>query len=269
MGFVIATKQGACDDVLKALEAAKLVDALIHRPDEQEVLKDEHVLLLSWPHIVQAQVIEAQKAVLNVHNSLLPRYRGRHAFAWALINGERFVGFTLHEVTCEIDAGPIYSQLPMEVSATDDINTLSARGWATLKLWLPGQLNRVLEGSLRPTPQDESRATYYPRRNPEDGRIVWSHSAESIRNLARALRPPYTPGAFFEWEGNRYHVDRAEAEYRGWTQPPGSVLEVDREGSVVLIGCGDGQVRCHLVSAALPLARGTMLVAYPPNEGLP
>jgi methionyl-tRNA formyltransferase len=202
--------------------------------------------------------------VLNVHNSLLPKYRGRHAFTWALINGEPTVGFSLHGVDAGVDTGPIFAQVPIAVGHDDDINTLFERGWAILAEWLPEQLELFENGLLRPVPQEEAAATTFRARMPKDGEIGWAASRSVIRNFVRALRPPYTPGAFFVYEGMKHHVDQvlpvAKTEK---SLVPGRVREVSRADGRLLVECGDGVLWAQVVGAQLGTAAplpGALLV---------
>lgn len=186
-------------------------------------------------------------AALNLHGSLLPAYRGRAPVNWVLVNGERRTGVTLHHMIAEADAGDIVAQVPIEIGPEDTALTLYQRvvkeGVDLLLEWYPA----VLAGTAPRIPQDPARATLWPRRGPEDGRVEWGWSAERIANMIRAVTHPY-PGAFVA-DGPRRLFLWAGSEVRGFAGPlpgtaPGTLLDVRRgEGIVVVAGKGALLVR--------------------------
>lgn len=183
-------------------------------------------------------------AALNLHGSLLPAYRGRAPINWVLVNGERRTGVTLHHMTAEADAGDIVAQVPIEIEPDDTAASLYQRvvkeGVDLLLEWYP----QVLAGTAPRQPQDSARASLWPRRRPEDGRIQWQWPAERIANMIRAVTHPY-PGAFaghgagrlLLWGGMALADATASA-------PPGTLLEVrPSQGMVVATGRGRLLVR--------------------------
>jgi methionyl-tRNA formyltransferase len=235
-------------ELVALLQACGIVGRVVRTESEVRELAGETVLVMNWLKRIRPEVIQRNRILLNLHNSLLPRYRGRHAFAWALIHGEREVGYTLHAIDEGFDTGPIYAQRSFPVGADDDINDVFASGHRVLKTWLPDVLQRFDAGLLTPAPQDERLASYYHPRTPEDGRIAWTQPGHAIRNLVRALRSPYTPGAFFQAAGCTYHVDRCSIDPNGSRYPPGLVLDCDVASNTVQVACGDGILRLVLVS---------------------
>lgn len=144
---------------------------------------------------------------INLHGGLLPAYRGANPIQWALIRNEREAGVTMHVLSEEIDAGPIFAQRRVPVAFADtwlDVQRKIADATDTL---LADTLPGVLAGTAVPKPQDESRARYYRRRRPEDGRFDWSWRILDIYNLIRALVAPH-PGAFVDECGARRVFDR-------------------------------------------------------------
>src|SRR5437773_460429 len=134
-------------------------------------------------------------AALNLHGSLLPAYRGRAPVNWVLVNGERRTGVTLHHMAGEADAGDIVAQQAIDIESDDTAFTLYKRmvkiGVELLLDAYPG----VLAGTAQRIPQDPARATVFPRRRPEDGRVEWTWPAARIANMIRAVTHPY-PGTF-------------------------------------------------------------------------
>ena len=250
--------------LISILLARGIVSRVIGTEAEVRELRGQRALVMNWLGRIPPEVIRRNRILLNLHNSLLPRYRGRHAFAWAIINDERKVGWTLHAMDEHFDAGPIYAQCEVPVGPEDDVNDVFAHAHQAVRTWLPDALELFDAGLLTPTPQDERLATYYRARTEEDGRIEWGQPGHAIRNLVRAVRPPYTPGAFFRVDGRTFHVDRCSVEKDRTRHAPGLVLDRDVDGNAVRVACGDGIVRLLLASrpgapGAVDLGSGTLL----------
>jgi methionyl-tRNA formyltransferase len=205
------------------------------------------IVMISYPHIVPEDYLKVH-IFLNVHNSLLPKYRGLHAFTWAIINGEDKLGYTLHLVGSGIDNGPIINQVEFEIDFSDDINSVFKRAQSVLFKWLDIQLHNLdLSVINDAVPQDDDLATYVCKRRITDSQICWGKSAFNIHNLIRAVAPPYTEGAFSRFreksiffpESNIYN----NSNYIGVN---GQVINVENDGSV-LIKCGSGILRIKKV----------------------
>lgn len=180
-------------------------------------------------------------AALNLHGSLLPAYRGRAPVNWVLVNGERRTGVTLHHMIAEVDAGDIVAQVPIEIGPEDTALTLYQRvvkeGVDLLLEWYPA----VLAGTAPRSPQDPARATLWPRRGPEDGRVEWGWPAERIANMIRAVTHPYPgafvgngPGRLFLWSG-------VAAPEVGPPAVPGTLLAL-RPGEGIVVATGRGSL---------------------------
>lgn len=235
-------------ELMALLVRRGIATRIVRTQSELDALSDRRILLMSWLKRVRPEVIERNRVMLNLHNSLLPYYRGRHAFAWALIHGEPRVGYTLHAIDGGFDTGPIYAQHAFAVAPEDDINDVFDHGHAVVRSWLPDTLERFDAGLLRPMRQVSHLGSYYPARSDADGRIDWNAPGEAIRNLVRALRPPYTAGAFFTAEGRVFRVECCLPEPRGIAETPGLLLEREPERNAVRVACADGSVRLALFS---------------------
>ncbi|MGB8599034.1 MAG: formyltransferase family protein, partial [Burkholderiales bacterium] len=144
----------------------------------------------------------------NMHGSLLPQYRGRAPVNWAIINGERQTGATLHRMNEKPDNGEIVDQqavpiLPDDI-AVDVFNKVTAAAEITLDRCLPA----LLDGSAILRKQELSLGKYYGGRKAEDGRIDWRNSAQQIHDLIRAVAPPF-PGAFSSIQGKPIRILRS------------------------------------------------------------
>ncbi|MDR1488939.1 MAG: bifunctional UDP-4-amino-4-deoxy-L-arabinose formyltransferase/UDP-glucuronic acid oxidase ArnA [Desulfovibrio sp.] len=174
----------------------------------------------------------------NLHGSLLPRYRGRAPVNWVLINGETQSGVTLHKMTARPDAGDIAGQMAVAVDETDTALSLHGKLCAASRALLREVLPGIKDGSIRLRPQDESQASVFGRRGPDDGEIYWDKPARAVYNLVRAVTDPY-PGAFTH-AGRRKMIvweSRLCGESQEGTRPePGTVLGVDP----LRVACGAG-----------------------------
>jgi methionyl-tRNA formyltransferase len=177
---------------------------------------------------------------INLHGSLLPKYRGRAPVNWVLVNGERQTGVTLHYMTEEADAGDIIAQRAVEITFEDTALTLFNKvAQAAHRLFQ--ETFPLIKTSRAPRlPQDPGQASYYGGRKPEDGKIDWSRPALALYNLIRAVTIPY-PGAFTVYRGKKLFVWRARpiVGSSGTGQPPGVILGCQGEGCLVATGEGN------------------------------
>jgi methionyl-tRNA formyltransferase len=177
---------------------------------------------------------------INLHGSLLPKYRGRSPVNWVLVNGERQTGVTLHYMTEEADAGDMIAQRPVEITFEDTALTLF-RKVAQAALALFRETFPLIKAGLAPRiPQDPAQATSYGGRRPKDGKVEWVRPALALYNLIRAVTAPY-PGAFTWYQGKKLYVwssrlSTGSAEER-WI--PGTILGVRDGGCMVATGEGE------------------------------
>jgi methionyl-tRNA formyltransferase len=162
----------------------------------------------------------------NMHGSLLPKYRGRAPINWAVLHGESRIGMTLHRMVKSADAGAMVDQEGVEIGPRDTAEQAFRKVLPCARVVLARQIDALLAGTVRETPQDEAQANYFGGRKPEDGRIRWTQTSGQIFNLIRAVTDPY-PGAFADFGGARLMVWWAEPESpaaRGRRGEPGEVL---------------------------------------------
>lgn len=180
-----------------------------------------------------------RQGALNMHGSLLPRYRGRVPVNWAVINGERETGATLHYMTARPDAGDIVAQqavpiLPDETAA-EVFNKVTAAAASALDRALPALVN----GTAPRVPQILSQGSYFYGRKPADGLINWRLPALRVHNLVRGVAPPY-PGAFTVINGMTLRILRTRfdgAASRALAQP-----QLYAQGGHCYAACGDGRL---------------------------
>lgn len=144
----------------------------------------------------------AREAALNMHGSLLPHYRGRVPINWAIIHGETETGASLHHMEVKPDAGALVDQQAVPIlpddTALDVFHKVTWAAEVVLHRSLPG----LLSGTAKAAPLDLAAGSYFGRRRPEDGRIMWDWPARQVHDLIRAVAPPY-PGAFSDAGGHK------------------------------------------------------------------
>lgn len=238
-------KQAARDLGLPVFQPATL-----RRPDVLDTLRDARpdvIVVAAYGRILPPEVLALPPRLpsgpygcVNVHGSLLPKYRGAAPIQWAIRNGEDETGVTIMAMDEGMDTGPVASRRAVPVEPEDTAGTLSGRLAVLGARLLVETLPALLDGTLRPEPQDDALATLAPILKKEDGLVDWSCSSRDIANLVRGLTP--WPGAFTFLPGGR--------RLRVWPRvrvgsgaalpaaPPGQVLDIRRDGMVVRTGDG-------------------------------
>lgn len=171
---------------------------------------------------------------LNIHPSLLPRYRGPSPVVSAILNGDAGTGVTIMKLDEGMDSGPILAQEQVSIDEEETAPVLTRRLFDVGADLLGDTLPRWASGEIQPTPQDESRATFTTLVKKEDGEIDWTGDAERISRMVRAYEP--WPGTFTYWDGKLLKILGATSMARD--SPPGQVVGMDEGG--VAIGTGDG-----------------------------
>ena len=198
----------------------------------------------------------AGRGALNMHGSLLPKYRGRAPVNWAILNGERETGATLHYMVERADAGDIVDQLAVPILEDDDAREVFGKVTTAAEIVLARSLPGLIAGDAPRRPQPIEPGQYFGRRRPEDGRIDWGQPAVRIHNLVRAVAPPF-PGAFTEVDGRQWWIHRTRVE-SSLIEPAKRARLFGAEGAC-FAACRDGGVLRILAAAtadgAVDLAR--------------
>jgi methionyl-tRNA formyltransferase len=136
----------------------------------------------------------AKRGALNLHGSLLPKYRGRAPVNWAVLHGERETGATLHYMTEKPDDGDIVARQAVPILPDDTAKDVFDKVTLAAEIVLDGAMPQLLAGTAPRVAQNLAQGSYFGGRKPEDGRIDWTRDATTVHNLVRAVAPPY-PGA--------------------------------------------------------------------------
>jgi methionyl-tRNA formyltransferase len=200
------------------------------------------IVVAAYGHILPKSVLEIPPlGCINVHASLLPKYRGAAPINWAIVAGETETGVTIMKMDVGMDTGPILHVRRTPIAANDTAGsvygTLSRLGSEALS----EALAMLHEGTLAETPQDDSLATKAPMLTKEHGRIDWSRTAEEVRNLVRGMAP--WPSAYTRHGGRTLKVLSAAVREDGGkdvppVSAPGEIVGVGRDG--IFVACGKG-----------------------------
>ncbi|MEK6601941.1 MAG: formyltransferase [Candidatus Binatota bacterium] len=180
---------------------------------------------------------------VNLHGSLLPKYRGRSPVNWVLINGERETGVTLHYMVEKADAGDIIAQRRVPVDIEDTASTLLHK-LTTVGVQLLKETIPLLKAGTAPRiAQDSRMATTFGGRRPEDGKIIWESPPAAIYNLIRAVTHPY-PGAFTFYSGRKLYLWAAALNPNCAEERPGSpgTIEAVKKARGMVVSTGDGSL---------------------------
>jgi methionyl-tRNA formyltransferase len=196
------------------------------------------ILVAAFGRILPSEVLRLPPlGCYNVHASLLPAYRGAAPISWAILNGEKLTGITLFRMDEGLDTGDILAAAPLAIDPDETAGELGARLARLAVDILPSSMEQVLKGTARFVPQDHSRATWAPPLTKKDGEILWTLSAEEIRNRVRGLDP--WPGAYTFWRGIRLRLWKAAADPEAESgREPGEVVGASAEGLRVATGQG-------------------------------
>ena len=219
-------------------------------PDVQAritAIAPDYIFSFYYRQMIPMSVLNlARIAPLNMHGSLLPKYRGRVPINWAVLHGETETGATLHVMAEKPDAGDIVAQQAVPIGPDETAGEVFAKVTMAAAETLKGVLPRLRQGEVPRRPNNLAEGSYFGGRKPEDGRIHWDQSATQVYNLIRAVAPPY-PGAFCDVETakgiERVTINAArrldKAAGAGFapefSQKPG----IYRLGSKVIGVCGD------------------------------
>jgi methionyl-tRNA formyltransferase len=201
-------------------------------------LKPDFLFSFYYRHMLKEPLLlAATRGALNMHGSLLPKYRGRVPVNWAVINGETATGATLHYMTAKPDAGDIVDQQGVPILPDDTAREVFDKVTAAAATVLDRSLPGLIAGTAPRRPQDLAAGSYFGGRSPEDGRIDWSQSAARVHNLVRGVAPPY-PGAYTDLDGVALRILRTRVETGRAPQmdPPALYLQDD----ACFAACADG-----------------------------
>jgi len=218
--------------------SANDLDALIPK---LQALAPDYIFSFYYRHMIPAQILACAKiTALNMHGSLLPKYRGRAPVNWAILHGETETGATLHIMETKPDAGDIVGQASVSIgpneTATDVFGKVSQAAVKVITEALP----KLIQGKVPRKPNELQKGSYFGGRKPSDGQIHWHQKAIQVHNLVRAVAPPY-PGAFTYHQGQTMIVARTSLKGLFPSNLDLGVQGIQVVDNRVFGICGDGQ----------------------------
>ncbi len=227
-------KELALNRGVRVLQPANIKDTVFLR--ELSDMRPEIIVVVAYGKILPAQILKLPPyGCINVHGSLLPKYRGAAPIQWAIINGEKKTGITTMLMDEGLDTGDILLQEETEISDDDNAETLSKRLSEIGAYLLIRTINGIKDGSIKPVPQ-VGDPCYAPPFNKEDGRINWSKSAREIFNFVRGMYP--WPGAYCYLNKERIKIIKVRV-----VEGSGSPRRIEKAGrGELIIGTGEGLV---------------------------
>lgn len=187
------------------------------------------ILSINYLFLIELDIVDFPlKYCINIHGSLLPKYRGRTPHVWSIINNEKQTGVTAHIIDKNCDTGAIVKQERIEISADDTGATLLEKFTPVYLKMITDLLQEVEADEIIANDQNETKATYFNKRTPDDGEIDWNWQKERIRNWVRAQANPY-PGAFTLVNNQRVIIDKIIYSEAGFKQdlPNGMIIETN------------------------------------------
>lgn len=182
----------------------------------KEIGEIDLIFSINYLFIIENDLISFPKfGAFNIHGSLLPKYRGRTPHVWAIINGEKNTGVTVHRITRSVDAGDILLQKTLPILETDTGADILKKYNIVYPEIINKTINLVKNKKLFLRKQDDSKATYYGKRTPEDGNIDWNWDKVRIRNWIRALSKPYS-GAFTNYKNKKLIINKVGYSEMGY-----------------------------------------------------
>jgi len=211
----------------------------VRRPEAVEHLRAlgaEAMVVVGYGQIIPQAIIDmAPRGIINVHASLLPKYRGAGPVQWAIIKGEARTGVTTMQIDAGLDTGEMLLKAETEIGPDENAVELGKRLALMGADLLIETFEGLRRGTIRPQEQDPAAATYAPILKKEDGLIDWSQTAHAIHNRVRGLQP--WPGAYTRFRGQTLHIWKVEQALRP-ANSPGRIVSV----KPLIVSCGEGSL---------------------------
>lgn len=232
----LATQQG-----IPVLQPATLRDA--DAVAEVAALEPDILIVAAYGLILPQIVLDIPRAgCLNIHASLLPRWRGAAPIQAAILAGDPKSGVCLMSMEAGLDTGPVYARTEIEIGSRETAGELHDRLAAAGARLLVENIDAIVDGALKPEPQQDELATYAHKFTTDDARLDWTTAADQLERRVRAFNP--VPGAWFMLGDDRIKCWQASA-HAGTDAPAGQVIAAGADG--IDLACGDGLLRLEVL----------------------
>lgn len=230
-------KKAALSHNLKVLQPEKISGS----PEIEEIreLQPDIIVTAAFGQFLPETLLQIPKyGAINVHASLLPKYRGGAPVHYAIMNGEKETGVTIMEMIKKMDAGGIFVQKSIPITKNDDVGSMFEKLSLLGKELLLEALPKILAGELKPTAQDEAAVTFSPNITREQEEISWKKTASEIDCQVRGMRP--WPIAFTTYKSNRWKILEVAVLEEKTDETPGTIIY--RSKKELKIACGNQTV---------------------------
>ncbi|MGM0214650.1 methionyl-tRNA formyltransferase [Enterococcus sp. AZ109] len=230
-------KEAAVENGLLVLQPEKISGS----PEMEKIteLAPDLIVTAAFGQFLPEKLLQVPKlGAINVHASLLPKYRGGAPVHYAIMNGEKETGVTIMEMIKKMDAGGIFAQRSIPITKQDDVGTMFEKLSSVGKELLLETLPQIISGEIQPTPQNDTEVTFSPNITREQEAIDWNKSAEEVDNQVRGMHP--WPIAFTTYKDARWKIYHATPTEETTNAEPGTI--VLRTKKDLYIACGQGTV---------------------------
>nr|WP_139365609.1 methionyl-tRNA formyltransferase [Shouchella patagoniensis] len=230
-------KQEAINQGIPVIQPEKI------RHDFAEILayKPDLIVTAAYGQIVPNEVLDAPKyGCINVHASLLPKYRGGAPIHQAIIDGETKTGISIMYMAEKLDAGDMLSQRSIEITPEDDVQTMHDKLSIVGATLVTETIADIEAGTAKAVPQDHDHATFAPNIKREQEVLDWSKPALALHNQVRGMRP--WPGAYTVANNKRIKIWETSLSTESTKKSPGEIISANKNG--IFVACGQGTVLC-------------------------
>lgn len=225
-------------------------------------------VVIAYGRLLSAEVFDMPPfGAINVHASLLPKYRGAAPINWAIINGEEVTGISVIKINAEMDAGDILAATPLKIGIRETAVTLRARMMEAGPPLLQRTLDALAQGGCRGRVQDHQKATPAPKLTKGLGAVQWPKEAREIHNLVRGLLP--WPAAYTRYKGRLLKILESKVVDGDFSHhEPGTVSEVSKEGITVATGGGGLLIKKVHLQDSKPMDAHSFVAGHRIEKGL-
>lgn len=230
-------KEAALKHGIKVLQPEKISGS----PEMEEIisLNPDLIVTAAFGQFLPETLLKVPKlGAINVHASLLPKYRGGAPVHYSIIKGDSETGVTIMRMVKKMDAGDMLSQKAIPISKTDDVGSMFDKLSLLGKDMLLEMLPEFIAGNIKETPQDETLVTYSPNITREEEQIDWNKTSELIDCQVRGMRP--WPVAFTTYQETRVKLWDTTPLDETTTKAPGTIIKINKKN--FLVACGEGTV---------------------------
>lgn len=211
--------------------------------EDLKALKPDLMVTCAFGQILSQEILDIPTiGTINIHASLLPKYRGSSPIQWAIINGEKVTGITIMFTDVGVDTGDIILQDELQIEDTDTAGTLFDKLSVLGSKSVIKALEAIETGTYTRTKQDETKATHTKFFNKESGLMDFNKTADEIVNLVRGLNP--WPVAYFTYKDEKIQVYSAENKNSDYNAEPGTVVSADKKTGLI-VNVNGGSVRLN------------------------